>query len=436
MEVYVYNADLKLVGIVDAYKSLIWAKRYREIGDCELYVPATPEHLDMIRRGYFVRCSDDDMICQIKKLELDTDAENGNYIIASGFDAKRLLDQRIVWTTTTAYGGRAETFARKIVDAALGENASEERQLLDSDGNLIFGLGDLAGLEDRLSEQVSYKNVGEKIREYCLKFGWGYRVRLDDDGVLRFEVYKGADRSDSVIFSDDYENLSTTEYVEDETNMGNVVMIAGEGEGSARMRTVSGNAEGAERYELYDDARDLSKTITYEELTDTYPLVADGGTGVIVNTGSAFVYELTTADIMIYGDAHLAWLTENYPDGTVVTVDGVDYYRLEDLVIADLPSSAPADTDNVTLYDVVYMTYLYERGFEDLSEFGFVTSFSGTIEPNTTFRYKIDYDIGDVVTVKNELGISAAVRIVEVVECWDDSGYNVEPKFENITEEG
>lgn len=340
MEVYVYDSDLRIVGIVDAFKSLIWAKRYRDIGDCELYVPATPENLEMIRRGYFVRVSDDDMICQIKKIELDTDAENGNYIIASGFDAKRLLDQRIVWTTTTAYGGRAETFARKLVDNALGSGASEERQLLDSGGNLIFGLGADAGLEDRLSEQVSYKNVGEKLREYCMKFGWGYRVRLDG-GVLKFEVYKGADRSDSVFFSDDYENLSATQYVEDETNMGNVVMIAGEGEGSARVRTVSGNADGAERYELYNDARDISKTITYKELTETYPLTEDGGSGVIVNTGSSFVYELTSADIQIYNDEQRAWLAENYPDGTVVTVTGVDYYRLTDLIIADLPSSAP-----------------------------------------------------------------------------------------------
>ena len=434
MDVYILDSNLQLVGLVDAYKSLIWAKRYNQIGDCELYVPATAENLNICRKGYFILRSDDDMICQIKRIELDTDAENGNYIIATGYDAKRLLDQRVVWSTMTA-NGNAETFARNMVDGALGSAASADRKLQDSDGNLIFGLGDVYGLSDRLSEQVSYKNVGEKIREYCLKFGWGYRVKLDE-GVLKFEVYKGSDRSSSVIFSDDYENLAATTYVEDESNMGNVALIAGEGQGAARFRCIAGNVSGADRYEIYADAKDISKVITFEELKATYPPTGDGGTGSIESSGGGYVYRLSTADIQILDSGHLAWLEANYPDGSVVTVSGVDYYRLTDLDVASLPSGAPEDTDNVEIFDVIYMPYLLERGYEKLSEFGYVTSFEGTIEPNTTFAYKIDYNLGDIVRVENLFGISASVRIAEVIEVWDDSGYNVEPKFEYITEEG
>ena len=434
-DVYIFNADLQLVGIVDAFKSLIWAKRYNQVGDCELYVPATPENLAMCRKGYFVLRDDDDMICQIKKVELDTDAENGNYIIATGFSAARLLDQRVIWGTMTA-NGNAETFARRIVDGALGSGASEDRQLVDSHGSLIFGLGTVSGLTDRLSEQVSYKNVGEKIREYCLKFGWGYRVVIDS-GVLKFEVYKGADRSASVIFSSDYENLATTAYIEDESNMGNVTLIAGEGQGSERFRcTTVNNVSGFERYEIYTDARDISKTISYAELLEIYPLSGQGGNGSVVSVGTGYGYQVASIDIEIFDAGHLGWLQQNYPSGTVVTVAGVDYYRLTDLVIADLPSSAPEDFDNVTLRDVIYMPYLLERGYEKLAEYGYVTSFEGTIEPNTTFRYKVDYELGDLVTVQNEFGISEAVRIAEVVEVWDDNGYAVEPKFEKITEEG
>ena len=434
MDVYILNSDLQLVGLVDAYKSLIWAKRYNQVGDCELYVPATADNLELCKKGYYIVRSDDDMICQIKKIELDTDAENGNYIIATGFDAKRMLDQRVVWSTMTA-NGNAETFARSMVDGALGSGASDDRQLQDSDGTLIFGLGTVSGLTDRLSEQVSYKNVGEKIREYCLKFGWGYRVKLDS-GILKFEVYKGIDRSASVIFSDDYENLAATTYIEDESNMGNVALIAGEGQGAARFRCIAGDVSGADRYEIYTDAKDISKTITFEELKKTYPLVGDGGTGSIVSSGGGYVYQLSTAGIQIIDSGHLVWLQTNYPGGTVVTISGIEYYELTALDVASLPSASPDDGDNVEIYDVIYMPYLLERGYENLSQFGYVTSFEGTIEPNTTFAYKIDYNLGDIVTVENLFGISASVRIAEVVEVWDDSGYNVEPKFEYITEEG
>lgn len=433
-DIYIYNSDLQLVGIVDAFKSLIWAKRYKETGDCELYVPATEENLALCRKGFFVRRDDDDMICQIKRIELDTDAEEGNYIIATGYDAKRLLDQRVVWSTMTA-NGNAETFTRRMVDGSLGSTASAERQFKDSHGTLIFGLGTSAGLTDRLSEQVSYKNVGEKVREYCTKFGWGYRVILDS-GILKFELFKGADRSASVIFSSDYENLSTTTYIEDESNMGNIALIAGEGQGSDRFRCVAGEVSGADRYEIYADAKDISKVILYGDLTATYPLIASGGIGSVVSIGDGYGYQVADLNIEILDDGHLAWLEANYPDGDVVTVAGVDYYHLEDVVIADLPSGAPEDSDSVTIRDVIYMPYLLERGYEKLAEFGYVTSFEGTIEPNTTFRYKIDYDLGDLVTVENEFGISESVRIAEVIEVWDESGYSVQPKFEKITEEG
>lgn len=429
-DLYIFNSDLQLVGSVDAFKSLIWAKRYKEAGDCELYVPATPENLALCRKGYFILRDDDDMICQIKRIELDTDAENGNYIIATGYDAKRMLDQRIVWSTMTA-NGNAETFVRSMVDGALGASAAENRKMVDSAGRLVFGLGTVSGLPERLSEQVSYKNVGEKIREYCMKFGWGYRVRLSG-GALLFEVYKGVNRAGSVVFSDDYENLAATVYVEDESNMGNVSLNAGEGQGAARFRCISGEASGVDRYEIYTDARDISKTITYEELKKTYPLSGAS----IVSSGGGYVYKVNTLDIEILDARHLEWLTENYPDGEIVTIAGVEYYRLTDVIIADLPGSSPDDAENVEIRDVIYMPYLLERGYEKMAEFGYVTSFEGTIEPNTTFAYKVDYDLGDLVTVENEYGISASVRISEVVEVWDDNGYSVEPKFEYITEEG
>ena len=429
-DIYIFDSDLQLVGIVDAFKSLIWAKRYKEIGDCELYVPATPDNLVLCRKGYFILRDDDDMICQIKRVELDTDAENGNYIIATGYDAKRMLDQRIVWSTMTA-NGNAESFVRSMVDGALGSSAAEDRQMLDSTGRLIFALGEVSGLTDRLSEQVSYKNVGEKVREYCMKFGWGYRVRLSS-GVLLFEVYKGADRTGSVVFSDDYENLSATTYIEDESNMGNVSLIAGEGQGSARFRCIAGDVSGVDRYEVYSDAKDISKTITFGDLKKTYPLSGAS----IVSSGGGYVYKVTSLDIEILDAGHLEWLEANYPDGEIVTESGVEYYRIADLIIADLPSGSPDDAENVELRDVIYMPYLLERGYENLAEFGYVTSFEGTIEPNTTFAYKVDYDLGDLVTVENEYGISASVRISEVVEVWDDNGYSVEPKFEYITEEG
>ena len=124
-----------------------------------------------------------------------------------------------------------------------------------------------------------------------------------------------------------------------------------------------------------------------------------------------------------------------YPSGQEITIDGINYYQVYNEIIADLLSNSPESSDNVTLRDLIYSVYLLSRGYEKLAEYGAVTAFEGTIEPNTTFIYKQDYFLGDLVTVENEYGISVGARIVEVIEVNDENGYNVEPKFEYISQE-
>ena len=423
IDLYVYDTNLQLVGLVDAYTSLIWATRYADLGDCEVYIEATTETLALLKKNYYLVRNDDEMICQIKKIELDTDAENGNYLIVTGYDVKRFLDQRIIWDTMTC-DGLLEDFIRDMITVSMIDEG--DRAIPD------FKLGAAAGFTEQNSEQVSYKNLGEKVREYCKKYGWGYRVRLDS-GKFIFELYKGADRTAEVIFSDNYENLATSAYTEDDTNLGTVALVAGQGEGADRLRRVSGDASGLARHEIFVDAKDISYTLTWAELTEIYPTQDQGGGGYI--TGSAetgYSYALDNLFVQIIDDNHLAELQADYPGGTVVEVGGTSYYQLENAVVAALPNGDPGDSDTVTLAEIIYSVYLLTRGYDKLSEFGSIVSFEGTIEPNTTFEYKKDYFLGDLVTVENEFGISVEARITEVVEVNDNNGYFIEPKFEYL----
>lgn len=434
-EVYVLDGNLQTIALIDMYKSLIWATRYNAVGDCELYVPATMENLNVLKKGNYLMRPDSDMVCQIKKIELDTDAENGNYLIVTGYDVKQWLDQRVIWSTMSA-DGNAEQFIQNMVDVALGNTDVPARQIVNVNGERIFYLGAVAGFNEVLTEQVTYKNIGEKVREYCKKFDWGYRVILNNN-LFYFSLYNGIDRTNTVIFSNDYENLATTTYIEDETNMGNVALVAGEGNGANRSRNVSGYAESVNRYEVYVDAKDISKTITWEELTKLYPTTEEGGQGYISgDVTSGYFYKMNYINIQIVDSDQLTNLKATYPDGQEITISGNQYYQIYDEIIADLPNDAPQDTDAVILRDVVYSVYLLTRGYEKLADFGAVTSFSGTIEPTTTFVHNRDYFLGDVVTVQNEYGITVNARITEVVEVNDDNGYYVQPKFEYLQQGG
>ena len=427
-DIYVLDKNLEYVGIVDTYKSCIWSNRYDQLGDCELYVEATEGMLDLLQRDYYLIRSDDEMVCQIKKIELDTDTESGDFLIVTGKDVKSFLDQRIIWSTMTC-DGNLEEFIQNIVAKTLISPALTGRKLLKANGSQLLYLASSSNFPEVNTEQVSYKNVGEKVREYCKSNGWGYKIFMKN-GVLNFKLYKGTDRTQTVVFSDDYENLSTTKYVVDYSNLGNVALVGGEGEGSERSRNVSGYAEGTNRYEIFVDAKDISKNITWEQLTDMYPTTDDGGQGYIDHNGVNYVYKLNYLNVEIVDPDQLAQLKINYPDGKEITISGNSYYQVYNVIIANLPSNSPEDSDSVELWAIIYEVYLLNRGYEKLAEYGVTTTFEGTVQPNVTFIYKKDYFLGDLVKVRNDYGITATARIVEVVEVNDDNGYSIQPKFE------
>ena len=79
--------------------------------------------------------------------------------------------------------------------------------------------------------------------------------------------------------------------------------------------------------------------------------------------------------------------------------------------------------------DAEYLAQLAERGATALSEAPIVESMEGTVEPQQMYTYKVDYFLGDIVTVVNKYGVSADAQVLEVVETWDQDGYTCTPTF-------
>lgn len=435
-EILILDGNLAVIDMLDHYTSLIWVNRYWDNGDCEVYVAATPELIAELVPGRYLKRRDDDMICKIVKVELSTDAENGDYLIITGIDAKSLLDQRIIWNTTTAQG-KAEDFMRQLVTDALITPLISERRATRTDDYDILALDTLQNLTAETTEQVTYKNLGTKIREICTRYGYGYRFKLGS-GIFLFGVYNGQDLSDQVIFSDDFDNLISTDYTDDRTDIQNVALVAGSGEGALRIRQTAGVASGVDRYEIFVDAKDNAQTMTYAELKAAYPLTANGGYGYIGSTGGSsrvYYYYMERFDIQIFDNAQLLAVQNKWPGGVVVSSLGGLYrwYRVTDVPIAALPSATPADEDTVTLEVIAYWPRLISQGYDNLAGHEPVQTFDAEIEPSTTFTYKTDYNLGDIVTVKSKYGVTVNARIVEIAEVFDETGYHMTPKLEYIS---
>lgn len=96
MDIYVYNSNLERIGLIDVYQSLIWTKRYYQLGDFELYIPASTGLFEILQKDNILVREDDDSLMVIEHIEITTDVETGNYIIVSGRSIESYLSRRIV----------------------------------------------------------------------------------------------------------------------------------------------------------------------------------------------------------------------------------------------------------------------------------------------------------------------------------------------------
>ena len=117
-----------------------------------------------------------------------------------------------------------------------------------------------------ISAQYTGAGLLETWQEICAAYGLGFRAVTDNHSIItpRLEILEGANRSEGqaanspVIFSAEFENLISSNYVLDTANFKNVALVAGEGEGKNRKTVTLGGASGLARREVFVDARDLS----------------------------------------------------------------------------------------------------------------------------------------------------------------------------------
>ena len=104
MDFNVHDQTGTWVGIVENPASAIWTRRYQQPGDFELYMPATAEMLALLSDDCYITRDDAPEVMVIERVEIRTDADDGNYILVSGRGAECLTDRRIIWQQTTLSG--------------------------------------------------------------------------------------------------------------------------------------------------------------------------------------------------------------------------------------------------------------------------------------------------------------------------------------------
>ena len=437
MNINVLNKNLERVGIVMQYTSLIWVKRYVKNGDCELYLPATTESIELLKKGYYLTRDDDDMVCVIRKIEITTGAEDANMLIVTGVDVRCLLDQRIQQVPGKFTNVVAETAIRSMVAwAVINTGADGDVTIMyKANGQKLVTTTENSALTNRITTEYGYGNAGDKIREVQKTFGWGGRMFLDRTNVvnpvLNYETYKGTDRRSTVRFSPAFYTLKSSDYVDDMTPMKNVtyeVCKLSFDKWSQDYYQYYGTATGTDRFEQIIDRRSNSCKMTKAQIESNFP----GGTWEQQAT-NVYLYNIPSGWQFVVPPGSLqTWLQTNYSGlFTFTTSAGVTTATSTiGMTLARADVTTLTSTTEASLTDVPFFLYILGLAKEDNTKHPEEITFTADVVPDLTYKYKEDYDIGDIVTIENEYGISAAARIMEVLEAWDSNGYTLELKFD------
>lgn len=338
------NDNFQKLAEIDGYSSLIWTTRYYECGDFQLQVPIDHRTKDLFKLGYYILRDDDDHVGIIENISMQNTDTAKEVITVSGRFLSSILARRII-AVQTQVSGQIYSCIQTLIDQNAISPSISARQI----PNLSFN--SLVQSSNTMKAQYTGKNLLETISEICRTYGLGYKTILSNEDDFVFTLFEGKDRSYNqnvnpyVVFSDEYDNLISAQYDESNQELITDVLIAGEGQGTARktLWVTKDAPTGLARYEYYQDARNSS---------------TNGG-----------------------------------------EIDEETYYN-----------------------------QLRGEALESIT--AFTSAFTGEVD-FSNIKYKVDVNVGDIVTIKNsKWGIYINTRLVEVIESMDESGtYTIMPSF-------
>ena len=252
MQIEIYNMipiedklSITLEAVCNSFSSLLWDIEYYACGVFEVYIAASTKNIEIFRTGRIVGRDDDkEHYGLIESVQLETDAEDGDYLIVSGRFLMCLLERRIIYPTFN--------FTKKVSYAQIVNNVVYYNACRTGVRKIPgLSIGDSSGScwKQDTKLQISYDNLMKWVYTICEKIGGTANIRLakttDEQYEMLLELSEGTDRSilqddnPHIVFSDGYNNLLSFSYSTDSSVQRNYAYILGKGEGEERKRIVT-----------------------------------------------------------------------------------------------------------------------------------------------------------------------------------------------------
>jgi hypothetical protein len=365
MDVYILDALLRPIDIIDEYISFIWTERWNTVGDVELVTLATPNNRRRFVVDTMLWITQSKRIMIVESVEITNDVERGNILKIKGRCLNMLLDKRALV--------RVDVFNPGQILASWDTEGWDPVELLElyffaicymneiSPGDNIPFLqetGSLYPVENILPPwgpdfewSTKPMSLYAGMQDICTAYDVGFRLYKDPNASkLYFEGIMGCDRTTRqtdftpVIFSEDMANLIDTSELIDNSQYYNAVQV------------------------VYFYKDEFDNDVTLNEYVKAAELDFSEG-GFTQKTKYLAVTQLP-----------------------------------QDMSLAEVPA------------------HLIKLGQEELGRSLPVNVYDGEVSKDSIYVYEVDYNLGDLVEVRGNDGGRAYMRVVEQIFKDDSAG--------------
>lgn len=395
MQIYVFDRNLNFTGAIDNYSSLRWRRRFNQFSEFELHCPLNADTLSLLIRGSIICKSDSTQEAGfIEYRELQQNEQGEEFLVIKGKFLKSYLDRRIIWLQELL-NCTNEVAMRTLVN---------DQCITPTDPNRVMPnlqLGTLKNYAGNINYQVTYNNLFDELINLTNLSNLGFRILLDTvNKKLNFDVYQGLDRTAGqainprCIFSADFDNILSQNYIDSSNNLKNVALVAGVGVGSARKLVAVGSSAGLDRFEMFVDANNLSNinSVDSSVIADAVylPMLTAKGTADLALTA-----DIKTFDSKVNTNSNLTYKTD-YDLGDKVTCLNKKWGLTMDTVIVEIEEIYEAQGTKInvvfgnnipTLADKIKIISSQQQGGESQSDspafMGIPTAPTAAVNTNT-----------------------------------------------------
>ena len=254
----IYTPEMKKVGVITKYESLIFARSFYNVEGFEMYINKNEAYTEELKEFNIIQVGDRKDKAGIithRSLPLNESGQSGEILFIKGIELKGLVGWSIIPDTNyQSFSGTQESIMKEFVNKNMINADDPERNI----SNLALSINKGLGKEDKWRGRL--ENLGEKLQEIATFSSLGWDILFDyKNKKLVFDVFQGVDRTidnkarSPVIFEQQYGNILSREYTTDITNSANVIYIGGVGEHEKKLIQKTGNEKGFRRIEAYQD---------------------------------------------------------------------------------------------------------------------------------------------------------------------------------------